>query len=391
MLGRDELIQVWSVERLMMAAGILGSGDVRKLVPEATERFNIQPHQSPLSPIRVIDPRSDAALHLQLTAQTFGHSEFIVSQLSSPNLKSFSQGNPNSTMADCDSKSKIAIQLGKPSGSSPHEIKKRSRPAYGKRHRAHAMHDESESEDDADNAEQSYGRRQVITSYDIHGENSDDEADKKPRDAVKSKTEVARDKKDKTHEQQDNHASADAEPQDKPIKWGLTINMRAEGATKSRSRTESEDDRGKEETPAKSIDDEAMDALMGTKAPKRRHPDSDAADRDPRPEDYRAVPIDDFGATLLRGFGWDGKMRGKVREVTRHANLTGLGAKDAKGAEDLGAWNQKTAKDSRPVRLEDYQRDERKKRQRMDDRYGDSYKRERERERDRERDHGRHR
>jgi hypothetical protein len=191
-----------------------------------------------------------------------------------------------------------------------------------------------------------------------------------------------------------------SESQDKPVKWGLTINMKGSGASKtgakreSKARTDnsdSEEDSKKKRRAPKSIDDEALDALMGSRTPKRKHPDSDAADRDPRLEDYRSIPIDDFGAHLLRNFGWDGKMKGKVKEVTRHANLTGLGAKDVKGAEDLGAWNQKTTKDSRPVRLDDYRREESKKRQRVDDRYADSYKREKERERERERERGRDR
>jgi hypothetical protein len=180
----------------------------------------------------------------------------------------------------------------------------------------------------------------------------------------------------------------------------LTINTKGERGKKhgeekeSKSGTDrsgSEEDAKKRKRVPKSIDDEALDALMGSSIPKRKYTDSDAADRDPQPEDYQSVPIDDFGATLLRSFGWDGKMRGKVKEVTRHANLTGLGAKDAKGAEDLGAWNQKTAKDSRPVRLDDYRREESRKRQRTDDRYADSYKREREREAERERGRGRDR
>ena len=92
-------------------------------------------------------------------------------------------------------------------------------------------------------------------------------------------------------------------------------------------------------------------------------------------------------------------MRGKVKEVShKHANLAGLGAKDAKGAEELDAWNQKISgrggggSDSRgrPVRLEDYRREESKKKQRTEYRHGESsYKQEREREREREREHRR--
>jgi hypothetical protein len=309
-------------------------------------------------------------------------------------------------MSDKDSKSsKIAIQLGKGSANSPLRIKSRARPAYEKRHRAHALHDdESGSEDEAGDEGQSYGRLETITHYGPEGEELGDDA----RDGrgVSSKSAGATAKTqngdtpsnpetDDGKARRDDRAASDSEPkEDKPIKFGLTINMKTKqgnkggkgGESKSKSdRSASEAESAGVEKPTKSIEDEAIDALLGSSTPKRRKLDSDATDREPQLEDYRAVPIDDFGATLLRNFGWDGKMRGKIKEVTRHANLTGLGAKDAKGAEDLGAWNQKTIKDSRPVRLEDYQREERKKRQRVDDRYADSYKRERERERERDR------
>ncbi|KAJ4292134.1 hypothetical protein N0V88_005761 [Collariella sp. IMI 366227] len=306
-------------------------------------------------------------------------------------------------MEDHDTKSsRIAIDLGKPSASA-HGIKPRSRPAHTKRHRAHALHEESESEDNSDNDQKSYGRHETITTFDLLGASRDDEKARKREVDSKHHKEEGAPAKGKEREQEsrrDGSAADSAEAEDKTVKWGLTINMkgaktrngRRERESKSHTEhSESEGDLRAGKKTKRTIDDEALDALMGTNKPKRRHLDSEAADRDPRLEDYRSIPIDDFGATLLKGFGWDGKLRGKVKEVTRHANLTGLGAKDAKGAEDLGAWNQKTAKDSRPVRLEDYNREERKKRERADDKYVDSYKRERERERERERDRGRHR
>ncbi|KAL2132494.1 hypothetical protein VTI74DRAFT_3737 [Chaetomium olivicolor] len=307
-------------------------------------------------------------------------------------------------MSDRDIKSsRIAIELG--TSSSSHGIKPRSRPVHGRRHRAHALHEDSESEGNSDNDQQNYGRHEIITSYDLHGAAKGDEKllrenFSKHEDGAASGKEGDTQGQGRDAEQRHNGGAGDgSDPQGKPIKWGLTINMRGaksgeerrEEESKSRSDHSNSGDSRAGKKAKRTIDDEALDALMGTNTPKRRHLDSDAADRDPRPEDYRSVPIDDFGATLLKSFGWDGKMRGKVKEVTRHANLTGLGAKDAKGAEDLGAWNQKTPKDSRPVRLEDYQREERKKRQRTDDRYADSYKRERERERARERERGRDR
>ena len=306
-------------------------------------------------------------------------------------------------MPDHDDKTpRIAIQLGKSATSSPHTIKKRARPAHGKRHRAHALHDNSESEDNSDQEQQSYGREEIVTSYDLLGTN--DEGSKKPNGSSRHNTSAERGQEESSEADQPENTNSktgrndagtdDPESGDKPVKWGLTINMKGKGDSKRgvtrkvKPQTEapgSDSDLKSEKDASKTIDDEALDALMGSRIPKRKHLDSDAADREPRPEDYRSVPIDDFGAHLLRNFGWDGKMKGKVKEVTRHANLTGLGAKDAKGAEDLGSWNQKTTKDSRPVRLDDYRREESKKRQRTDDRYADSYKRERERERERER------
>lgn len=310
---------------------------------------------------------------------------------------------------DGDKSSRIAIQLGNhaPAGS-PHGFKKHTRPAHGKRHRAHSLHEDSGSEDNSDGEHQSYGRKKTITSWELSGANLDAEKPSRRNNSSTPKTSTAKgEEHDDSNQPHRRRASpglkeAGSEPtdpgsQNKPTKWGLTINMRgAKDGEKegSKPRTGVADSKGgtkRENDASKSIDDEALDALMGTRNPKRKHPDSDAVDREPRAEDYQSIPIDDFGAHLLRGFGWDGKMKGKVKDVTRHANLTGLGAKDVKGAEDLGAWNQNTVKDSRPVRLDDYRREESKKRQRVEDRYADSYKRERERERDRERERRRER
>ncbi|KAH6841147.1 DExH-box splicing factor binding site-domain-containing protein [Chaetomium sp. MPI-CAGE-AT-0009] len=308
-----------------------------------------------------------------------------------------------------DKTPRIVIPLGK-STSSPHSIKKRARPAHEKRHRAHALHENSESEDNSDHEQQTYGRQETITSYNLLGTGLDDGDSQKRNGSSRhdASAERKQDEGSEANKPEDANSKAhrndagadDSESRDKPTKWGLTINMKGKGDSKNaggrktKAQTEthdSDDDSKRGGGVPKTVDEEALDALMGSRVPKRKHLDSDAADREPRPEDYRSVPIDDFGAHLLRNFGWDGKMKGKVKEVTRHANLTGLGAKDAKGAEDLGSWNQKTTKDSRPVRLDDYRREESKKRQRTDDRYADSYKRERERERERERGRGRDR
>ncbi|MCJ1471839.1 hypothetical protein MMC13_000480 [Lambiella insularis] len=64
-------------------------------------------------------------------------------------------------------------------------------------------------------------------------------------------------------------------------------------------------------------------------------------------DDYTAVPIEEFGAALLRGMGWKegdvvGKRKNQVslpRVVSRRPALLGIGAKEVpEGLEELGAW-----------------------------------------------------
>ncbi|PHH59728.1 hypothetical protein CDD81_2622 [Ophiocordyceps australis] len=98
-------------------------------------------------------------------------------------------------------------------------------------------------------------------------------------------------------------------------------------------------------------------------------------------KDREAIDYEDFGDALLRGMGWDGEKNGSGPEkAARRANLLGLGAKELKGPEDLGAWGNGTKK--KRTRLDDYNREAEK---RKDSRGNeDSYKRQRERERERD-------
>lgn len=123
-------------------------------------------------------------------------------------------------------------------------------------------------------------------------------------------------------------------------------------------------------------------------------------------EDYERVPVEEFGAALLRGMGWkegDAK-KGRVerpKEVKRRQNLLGLGATELKGAEELGAWVQKTdpkrmgggrggGGDRRP-KANEYREREERKRESRDEKYGGSHRRERDDYRDRDRDRDRER
>lgn len=306
----------------------------------------------------------------------------------------------------------LAIKFGTPASSNGQDTKKHARPkptsSLGKRHRAHALNDESESEDD-DEARSTGGRHEAITTYGPDGASSDDRRSSRHRrrsDSPGGGRLSGRDSRSdrKSHRgdgrsahQNGSLKEVDPADQDKPVKWGLTINSKPRQKKEEDRPARNQDDKDPEAQP-KTADEEAMEALMAKPGDRkrRRNDTSGDPDRDPVPEDYRSVPVEDFGATLLRGFGWDGKMRGKVKEVTKHANLTGLGAKDLKGAEDLGAWSQKSNKESgsgrpRPSRLDDYRREEEKKRQRRQDKHGDSYRHEKEREKGRDRDRERER
>lgn len=110
---------------------------------------------------------------------------------------------------------------------------------------------------------------------------------------------------------------------------------------------------------AKTVDEEAMDALLGrTKksdlvVPAMTEDDAFHNDFTEAPdmatlEDYTRVPVEDFGAAMLRGMGWKdgdgiGTQKGKKQEKTkipeRRPALLGIGAKEeAAVAQEMGAW-----------------------------------------------------
>ncbi|KAK4226085.1 hypothetical protein QBC38DRAFT_481475 [Podospora fimiseda] len=332
-------------------------------------------------------------------------------------------------------KSRVAISL----GGAPQGIKQRSRPTFGKRHRAYGSEDDapSDSENNSENEEdndhqRSNGRVQAILTYGDDEEEEDKKQDRKRssrhrddkgrerdgddrrerhrdedrrdrhrddedrhhrRDRHRDHQSRSRDRsRDRHHNSHRRSASPTAEP---PKKFGLTILPKSSSSKPTRTTAAAAASRSPS-PPSKpnSLADQALSALL--------NPDSASASSTTKKRpladdtDYNSVPIDDFGASLLKSYGWDGKLRGTIKEISRakHGNLAGLGAKDAKGAEELDAWNQTIGnkkKDSgRPPRLEDYRREEERKKQKVEDRYGgSSYKREREREKREERESSR--
>jgi hypothetical protein len=213
---------------------------------------------------------------------------------------------------------------------------------------------------------------------------------------------------------------------DGEIKWGLTLRKtQAENGNQEAIETATEDaaeaqDETEERKP-QTADEEALSALLGERRENKgpdlvipaasstasRMNEGDAykrAVRDaPEPstlEDYERVPVEEFGAALLRGMGWKGEKKEGAKEVKRRQNLLGLGATELKGAEELGAWVQKSdtkrlntggsrknggyGGERRP-KASEYARERDRRREEREDRSGGGYRRERERERERER------
>ncbi|KAJ6781544.1 hypothetical protein PWT90_08648 [Aphanocladium album] len=350
------------------------------------------------------------------------------------------------TMADDSKGGRIAIKFGGSSSSSSKpktpasSLGKRPRPAFGGA--------DSDSDDDG----RHHGKHETITGFGADGaeterkrKESEAKAAKKDyviarqpnrdwRNEIKEQRNGARGGRGKNllpdearAAQQDGGriTTVDTAPADQAsgIQWGLTVkekNKRKQSPDEDDTAadaapTQPEPDNKKPAAPPQSADEEAMDALLGRRPAKEDKvivTEDDAYARDVSAAgaastlaDYEAMPVEEFGAALLRGMGWNGEPRGaKPKEVRRRQNRLGLGAKELNEAEDLGGWNQKggggRGGKKRPPKLADYRREEeRKKEERRGGGGGgeDSYKREREREREErrgergeERDHDRH-
>ncbi|KAI8152231.1 Pre-mRNA-splicing factor SPP2 [Colletotrichum sp. SAR 10_70] len=322
-------------------------------------------------------------------------------------------------MSDSSKAPRIAISFGGSSASKSQNNKKSSRPeppsSLGKRSRTNALNHGFDS--DSDGERDHRGRHEAITEF---GGEREKKKEKRPRELV-IKSQSNRNWKDElrgrrggknllpaeAQAQRESKQDAETEPADadKEIQWGLTVKKRktSEEATENDSRRREEDDRRSEEAQVKqaprTADDDAMDALLGKKRPEEEmvieatEEDAYLADlkhvgEDSTLADYDAIPDGEFGAALLRGMGWDGKMRGpnKKRPTERRQNQLGLGAKKLEGAEDLGQWNHGGKKKSGRPRLDEYRRDEEKRRTERKERRGESYRDERDRDRERDRE-----
>lgn len=294
--------------------------------------------------------------------------------------------------------SRIAIRFGGAPASKAPKSSPRPAPSsnLGKRQRPRFSND-----DDSDGEDSEDAQPETITHFGANGaEYVDEERIRKDRqraDDLRNASRRIESPADSTQEKQGRPDKSDDGDEEGPLKYGLTI------AKKPKPDEILEEETKEEDVPRipKTADEEAMDVLMGKETGKQRlmsrnEDDAyrDAAASAPEVDDlatYDAIPVEGFGASLLIGQGWDGKMRGpKAKEITRRPNGMGLGAKKLKAEEDLGAWDSKgkgKGKSDRRPGLDEYRRERDKERSRREDRYRGSYKNERERDRDRDR-HG---
>lgn len=338
------------------------------------------------------------------------------------------------------SKGRIAIKFGSPSTSTtarPGRSKPPPPPStLGKRPRAWDGGNDADSDSDGD---RTHGRHEAITGFGAGGAETKrrSRADDKKKEYVIARqpnrdwrAEMKAQRRGKNLLPEEARRARNGEAvetapadQDSGIKWGLTVKEKREeikdepevkkeeedkedikpGDVKVKAEEDAEEEDEKKKPTLRSADDEALDVLLGRNPTDKptsviQPTETDAYLRDVQTAgeastlaDYEAMPVEEFGAALLRGMGWDGKERGTMRhtQVKRRPNRLGLGAKELKEAEDLGGWNQGGGKKRSRPRLDEYRREETKRKEARG--REDSYKRERERERERDRDRPRDR
>lgn len=178
-------------------------------------------------------------------------------------------------------------------------------------------------------------------------------------------------------QQQQQQTNGDAEhfEEEKPV-FGLNVVKRAAAEESADGDADAETGAPAEPPPPPKTEDQlALEALLGEgKSSSLVVPiaenEEEAYQRDYERapdvatlEEYEAVPVEEFGAAMLRGMGWKegeaiGRRKGlkavQPRVVERRPALLGIGAKpDAAIAEELGAWG-KGGKASRGKPVQSY-------------------------------------
>lgn len=285
----------------------------------------------------------------------------------------------------------IAIKFGSSGPSSKPNKPNKPATSLGKRPRAGAFGHDSDDDDDQ------IGKKEEITGFSADGTEINETRRREEAKQVKKEYVIERiankDWRGEARAKQNTAVTVDEQP--KEIKWGLTVKDKSakENTTESKQ-PEQKSSTDRDDAPPKSVDDQAMDALLGKTEDKKLvipaltedeayQRDANAAGADSTLDDYEAMPVEEFGAALLRGMGWDGKSNTK-NEVKKRKLFPGSGDVDAELDIDMGKKKGK-------VRVGDYRREEEKRRSEKESRKEGSYKSERDRERREERYGDRHR
>ncbi|KAL2886596.1 Pre-mRNA-splicing factor SPP2 [Ceratocystis lukuohia] len=300
---------------------------------------------------------------------------------------------------------RIAIKLGNKATQNPASNISPTNPApvLGKRPRRVGLG--GSDSDNSDDEEQC--RHEAITGFDINGaEDKPDTSSSKnghapliitPQPTRDWRAEInARRSVNRPNIATNVNKETDLPDSEKKITWGLNLLEKKPDTKESTIKDPTQPSDHKDEAP-KSIEDQALDRLLGktekeevkrvikiSEAEALKRDINSAADT-PNLKDYDDMPVEEFGAALLRGMGWNGEdTRPKPKTVARRPNLLGLGAKELNEEENLGGWNHGNRK--RP-RLAEYN----ERASRHDKNVPrNSYKEERQREKERESGYSKH-
>lgn len=292
----------------------------------------------------------------------------------------FSQTTQLSAKMSAESSGKISLAL----GSSRKPLKPAQTNGVKRSHAALQDHEDDDHE---------HGRAQTVSHFDKSAGGAIDENQAvqdrgplviKPQTNRDWKEASQRNKRQRSSRLPDKERLQNGQTEDfrrheesKPT-FGLNVQKRAEDDTaQTNGNTASEAAEQNQEPPPgpngdasiqhKTEDELAMDALLGKTTNKGlvllAMTEEEAFERDYKDapdmatlDDYARVPVEEFGAALLRGMGWKdgegiGANRGQKVEKTkipqRRPALLGIGAKEeAAVAQEMGTWG-KAAKDRR--------------------------------------------
>ena len=265
---------------------------------------------------------------------------------------------------------KFSLSLGaKPTGPSNHSHHSHHRRSNGTKRPHSALHD-------SDNEDGDEGRHQEITHFDKSaggGVNSAKKAEeKKPLVIPVGENSRKRQKSGLPSQNTEaaEAAAAEAKAKAKPTTFGLNVSKKNEDVEDGAAESAEPEKPQAVPVAKKSADEEALEALLGKKSTSNAviptltdeetfHKQYDNAPDVPTEADYDAVPIEEFGAAMLRGMGWkDGEAIGrskgqepvKHRTLERRPELLGVGAKPAKALGiELGEWGKHAKKHERKI------------------------------------------